>query len=108
MAQLDQQHPCSTRMQVQYLAWHSGLKIWSCHSCAVDGNGSLGLSLAWELHMPWGRQKPKPKPKNNNRVRLPLGRVVEKRFSEMTSEWSLCCKDLGARAVVIRIWVKCL
>ena len=25
-------------MQVRSPAWHSGLRIWSCHSCRVGGN----------------------------------------------------------------------
>ena len=30
-------------MQVQSLAWHSGLRIWHCHNCGVDYNCSSDL-----------------------------------------------------------------
>ena len=43
VVQLDQQHLGSTRMQVQSLDWHSGLRIPHCHSCGVGRNYGLDL-----------------------------------------------------------------
>ena len=41
--QRDQQYLESTSMRVQSLSWHSGLRIWCCHSC------SLVLGCGWDL-----------------------------------------------------------
>ena len=43
VAQQDPQCLCSTGMQVPFLAWHSGLRIWCCHSCGISHNCSSDL-----------------------------------------------------------------
>ena len=37
------------KAQVQSPAWHSGLRIWHCHSCGVGPAVARIQSLAWEL-----------------------------------------------------------
>ena len=44
VTQRDWCHLESTGMQVRSLAWHSGLRIWHCHSCDLGQDCGLGLT----------------------------------------------------------------
>ena len=55
MVQRDWWHLRSARMQVQSLAWHSGLRIWHCHSCGVGCN--CGSDLIPSLGQPRKKKK---------------------------------------------------
>ena len=63
VAQQKRIHIVSMRLQVRFLALRSGLRIQRCgigHRCGLDPALQLWLGLdplAWELHMPKGKQK---------------------------------------------------
>ena len=57
MAQQDWWRLCSPGTQVQFLAQHSGLRIWSCCSCSVVG--TCGLNLIPGLGTPSAMEKAK-------------------------------------------------
>ena len=54
VAQWDGQYLCHIGMQVQSLAWHSGLQIQHYCSCSMGRNCSSDL-----IHIPWDSQKTK-------------------------------------------------
>ena len=57
MAKWDWKHLLSTGMQVQSLAWHSGLRIQDCHSCGIGGNWISDLISG--LGTPYAMRQPK-------------------------------------------------
>ena len=57
-------------MQVQSLAWHSGLRTWHRRSCSLSHDCGLALIPAWELHKLWGGKK-KQKTKQKTKKKKP-------------------------------------
>ena len=59
LAQWDRQHLCSAGTQVQFLAWHPGLRIRHVHSCGIGGDYSSDLNPG--LETPHAAEWPKKK-----------------------------------------------
>ena len=57
MAQRDRQHLGSAGTWVRSLAWHSGLKIWRCHSRGLGCDRGSDLIPHPKLHMLQGSQE---------------------------------------------------
>ena len=64
MAQQDWQHLWSAGTQVWCLAWHSGLRIWRCHSCGLDPWPGSSIWRGWP-------KKKKKKEKKKKRSKMP-------------------------------------
>ena len=63
MAQQDQWCLGSTGTQVPPPAWHSGLRIWHCHSCGLGHNCGSALISGWGTPYAWVQPKKEGKKK---------------------------------------------
>ena len=79
VVQRDWQHLGSAGMQVRSLAWHSGLRIWRCHSCGLGCDCSSDLIPG--LGTPHATSWPKLKQTNKN-LEAERWRILTKKLWE--------------------------